>query len=281
MLLGGKCRDKARVYYHVFGATTEELVQGVKDAKAKGFTAVGHLTPFVDNFDRNKNAPFQTYVSHIEEAIDRVRQYREAVGDAVDLCIEIHRQCSIHEAIVLARGIEKYHPYFYEDPVKPDNFDDMVEVSRKIHIPIATGERFTTPQEFAMLLKKGAVQYVRPDVCICGGITGAWKIAAAAEAFGVEVVPHNPLSPVSTQACLQIAAAAPNFAIQEYPLHQEEPSAQLICAPIPRATPDGFLPFNTSPGIGIELLPEAREKAPYTPRNRYTLLKYDGSIFDQ
>ena len=279
-LLGGKSRDKARVYYHVFGTTTEELVQGCKDAKKLGFTAVGHLTPFVDTFDRTKPAPFETYVHRIEKAIDTVRQYREAVGDEVDLCIEIHRQCSIHDAIALARGIEKYHPYFYEDPVKPDNFDDMVEVSKKIHIPIATGERFHTPQEFAMLISKGAVQFVRPDVCVCGGITGAKKIAGMAEAFGVEVIPHNPLSAVSTMACLQIAANAPNFAIQEYPLGQETAPQTEIFSMTPKAV-DGFLVINDAPGIGIELVEGAAEMYPYAPRLRDTLLKADGSIFDQ
>lgn len=279
-LLGGKCRDKARVYYHVYGETTEELVQDCKDAKVDGFTAVGHLTPFVDTFDRSRIAPFEAYSKRIEEAIDRVRQYREAVGNEVDLCIEIHRRCTIHDAIVLARGIEKYHPYFFEDPVKPDNFDEMVEVSKKIHIPIATGERFHTPQEFAMLIGKGAVQYVRPDICICGGITGGMKIAAMAEAFGVEVVPHNPLSGVSTMACLQVAAAIPNFAIQEYPLGQEEPPQSVFLTPAPMAD-KGFLLFNETPGIGIELMEGAAELYPYAPRKKETLIRSDGSIVDQ
>ena len=280
-LLGGKCRDKARVYYHVWGSTTEEQVRGCKDAKAKGFTAIGHLNPFADSFDRSKPAPFKSHAQRFSQAIDAVRQFREAVGDEVDLCIEVHRQCSIHEAVALARGIEKYLPYFYEDPVRPDNFDDMVEVSKKIDIPIATGERFHTPQEFAMLLAKRAVQFVRPDVCLCGGITGAKKVAAMAEAFGAEVVPHNPLSPVSTMACLQIAASVPNFAIQEYPLGQDEPPQSEIVGPVPEATGDGFLLFNTAPGIGIGLLEGAAEKYPYSPRRINTLLKSDGSIFDQ
>ena len=112
-----------------------------------------------------------------------------------------------HEAIVLARGIEQFHPFFYEDPILPDNFDMMGLVAENIHIPIATGERLHTIYEFEMLLARNAVQYVRPDVCMCGGITGAKKIAALAEARHVGVVPHNPLSPVSTAACIQIAAA--------------------------------------------------------------------------
>ncbi|HEY8885407.1 MAG TPA: mandelate racemase/muconate lactonizing enzyme family protein, partial [Chloroflexota bacterium] len=175
-LLGGKCRDKARVYYHVFGRTTEELVRGCVDAKEKGFTAVGHLTPFADE---PRDVPyFKTHASKIGDAIDTVRQYREAVGDAVDLCIEIHRQLTPAEAIVLGRGIEPYHPYFYEDPVLPDNIDEMAQVAQHINIPIATGERIHTIWEFEMLLSRNAVQYIRPDVCLAGGISHCKKIAA-------------------------------------------------------------------------------------------------------
>jgi galactonate dehydratase len=212
-LLGGKTRDKCRVYYHVFGRTREQLVQGCVDAKEKGFTAVGHLTPFAD--EPRDQPYFKTHAAKMGDAIETVRQYREAVGNDVDLCIEIHRQLTPAEAVVLGRGIEPYHPYFYEDPVTPDNFDEMAEVAKQIAIPIATGERLHTIWEFEMLLQRGAVQYVRPDVCMCGGITGAKKIAALAEAHHVGVVPHNPLSPVSTAACVQIAACIPNFALQE------------------------------------------------------------------
>ena len=117
-LLGGKCRDKARVYYHVFGATKEELIQGCVDAKRQGFTAVGHLTPFLDE---SHGVPyFKTHVDKMEDAIETVGRYREAVGNEVDLCIEIHRRLTPSEAIVLARGIEQYHPFFYEDPILPD-----------------------------------------------------------------------------------------------------------------------------------------------------------------
>ena len=203
-LLGGKTRDKARVYYHVFGDTTEKLIQGCIDAKSQGFTAVGHLTPFLDE---DPSVPFfKTHAAKMADAIETVARYREAVGNDVDLCIEIHRRLAPAEAIVLARGIEPYFPFFYEDPILPDNFDAMELVAQNIHIPIATGERIHTIFEFEALLRRGAVQYVRPDVCLAGGITHSKKIAALAEAHHVGVVPHNPLSPVSTAACLQLAA---------------------------------------------------------------------------
>ena len=277
-LLGGPTRQKARVYYHVFGQTREELVQGCVAAKAEGFTAVGHLTPFTD--DPREQPYVATHSAKIAEAIETVRQYRAAVGDEVDLCIEIHRRLTPAEAVVLAEGIAPYRPFFYEDPILPDNFDAMAEVARRITIPIATGERLHTIQEFAMLLARGAVQYVRPDVCLCGGLSGAKKIATLAEAHYVGVVPHNPLSPVSTAACLQLAASIPNFALQEYPLDEDRPpKSEIVRRPLTRE--GGYLLLPDAPGIGIELAPDAVERYPYRPRAVVTRLHEDGSVIDQ
>ncbi|MEZ4861435.1 MAG: galactonate dehydratase [Caldilineaceae bacterium] len=277
-LLGGKTRDKARVYYHVFGQSKEELIQGCIDAKTQGFTAVGHLTPFLDD---SRDLPyFKTHVDKIEDAIETVARYREAVGKEVDLCIEIHRQLTPSEAIVLARGIEPYHPFFYEDPTMPDHFDSMALIAQHINIPIATGERIHTIWEFEMLLKRGAVQYVRPDVCMVGGLSHAKKIAALAEAHHVGVVPHNPLSPVSTAACIQLAACIPNFALQEYPIGEQEPPKSEIVKSALRCE-DGFIIIPDAPGIGVELAEDAAERWPYKPRTVKTRLHRDGSVVDQ
>jgi len=277
-LLGGKTRDKARVYYHVFGETTDELVQGCLDAKARGFTAVGHLTPFLDE---SREVPyFRTHAHKMRDAIETVARYREAVGDDVDLCIEIHRRLTPSEAVVLARGIEPYHPYFYEDPILPDSMDEMALLAQHIHIPIATGERLHTIWEFEALLTRGAVQFVRPDVCLAGGLTHAKKIAALAEAHHVQVVPHNPLSPVSTAACVQLAACIPNFALQEYPRGEDRPpKTEIVQRPL--RLEDGFLVVPDAPGIGIELAEDALERHPYRPRPVVTRLNSDGSVMDQ
>ena len=278
-LMGGKVRDRARVYYHVFGDTTDKLLEGIVDAKAQGFTAVGHLTPFLDE---DRDVPyFKTHANKIRDAIDTVRKYREAVGNDVDLCIEIHRRLTPSEAVQLGLGIEEFHPYFYEDPVTPDNFDEMAYVADKINIPIATGERFTSLWEFQMMLARGGVQYVRPDVCMVGGISGAKKIASLAEAHHVGVVPHNPLSPVSTAACLQIAAGIPNFALQEYPTGEDIfPKVDMVDHPAEHDG-EGYLKISDRPGIGINLKPDAREKVPFTPREVITRLHADGSVIDQ
>jgi len=277
-LLGGKCRDKVRVYCHVSGSTKERLVNGCIEAKKQGFTAVGHLTPFLDE---SRDVPyFKTHADKMDDAIETVRRYREAVGNDVDLCLEIHRRLTPAEAVVLARGIEQFHPFFYEDPILPDNFDAMEWVASKVNIPIATGERLLTIHEFDMLLKRGAVQYVRPDVCSAGGLTQCKKIAALAEAHYVGVVPHNPLSPVSTAACVQLAACIPNFALQEYPGGENKPPKSEIVQSSLKLE-NGFLIVPDVPGIGVELVDNAQERHPFKPRSLKTRLNVDGSVVDQ
>jgi galactonate dehydratase len=273
-LLGGKCREKVRVYKHVFGKTTDELVEGCITAKKEGFTAVGHLSPFVPE------SPKMTHTKKIEDAVKRVKAYRESVGDDVDLCIEIHRQLSPSEAIVLARRIAEFRPFFYEDPILPDNIDAMARVAAHVHIPIATGERLHTIFEFEELLGRNAVHYVRPDLCMAGGLTHCKKIAALAEAHHALVAPHNPLSPVSTAVCVQLDACIPNFGIQEYPLGENSPpKSEIVKHPL--KIEKGYLLIPRGPGIGVELNENNLEEYPYTPRRFVTTLREDGSVVDQ
>jgi galactonate dehydratase len=156
----------------------------------------------------------------------------------------------------------------------------MALVAQNIHIPIATGERLHTIHEFQALLRRGAVQYVRPDVCLAGGISHSKKIAALAEAHHVGVVPHNPLSPVSTAACIQLAACIPNFALQEYPLGENVPPKSEIVKSALKIE-NGFLIIPDAPGIGVELAEDAAERHPYRPRTVHTRLHVDGSVVDQ
>ena len=152
-LLGGKCRDKARVYYHVFGSTTRGARrQGCVDAKKRGL----HRRRPPDALPRraSRGALLQDAREQDERRHRHRRQYREAVGNDVDLCVEIHRRLTPHEAIVLGRGIEQYHPFFYEDPILPGQpRRDGARSRSNIHIPIATGERIHTIWEFEMLLR--------------------------------------------------------------------------------------------------------------------------------
>lgn len=283
-LLGGAVRQKARLYAHVKGKTIGKQVALALHFKEQGFTAIGHLNPLLD--EEVSEPYFRPHARKMRDAIDNVRAYREALGDEVDLCIEIHRRLTVPEAVTLARGIERYHPMFFEDPIPPANPDAMAWIADHIPIPIATGERYTSLHQFQTLLGRRGVQFLRPCICVCGGITAGKKIAALAEAFDAQIVPHNPLSPVSLAACLQLGAAIPNLAIQEYPSanpetegHSELRGHDTITGlerPI-----DGFIAIPQGPGLGVDLVPGVEDRAPPKPRPIEMRPHVDGSVVDQ
>jgi len=285
-LLGGPSRNKARVYGHVYESDIERVLDEIMRKKKAGFTAVGHLNPFLD--EGEDQIYFKPHVKKMRDAIDNVRRMREAAGDEMDLCIEVHRRLTPAEAVVFARGIEQYHPMFIEDPMRYENPDSMARIADRIHIPVATGERFTTIYEFQALLNRNAVEYVRVDVCLCGGITGAKKVAAIAEAHNVMVVPHNPLSPVGLAACLQIDASIPNFAIHEYTtgfeagimVSVEKHLGHDIVDEVPVPV-DGFVDIPTRPGIGIDLVDDPSAVRPPFSKPVIMRLHKDGSPVDQ
>ncbi len=285
-LLGGPTRMRARVYAHVYGKTIEDVLAECQAKKDAGFTAIGHLNPFLD--EGEDQAYFKPHVTKMRDAIDNVRRMRDAVGDEVDLNIELQRRLTPAEAVVFARGIEEYHPMFIEDPIRPEGPDAMARVAAKIAVPIATGERFANLYEFQALMARGGVEYARADLCHCGGITAGLKIAAIAEGFHVHLVPHNPLSPVGLAACLQLDAAIPNFAIQEYTTGFEagvmESQPKHLGADVVDEVPevvDGFVDIPTRPGIGIELVSDAEKIRPPLMKPIAMRPHRDGFIVDQ
>jgi len=274
-LLGGKTRHKIRCYMHVGsgeGGSVEDLAKDAAQAASKGFTAV-RFTPFSSDYFLHKS-----YSEWSNEAVERVAAVRASVGPSVDICVEIHRQMNPAESIALGRRLEQFNPYFYEDPMLPDSPAIMGEIADKCNVPIATGERFTTIFEYQQLLESGGASYVRPDVCLCGGLTGCKKVASMAEAHHVKVIPHNPLSPVSTAACVQLDASIPNFALQEYTGESEPPKSELLLNPL--KLEDGYLVVPEGPGLGIELNESALLLAE-NPKNLDTPIGYDGSVQDR
>ena len=289
-LLGGKCRDKVRVYNHTAGRTEEELIENAVKGVEEGYTALGHLNPYLD--EPRTKAYEDGNAAMLYKAEQRIAKIREAVGPEVDLCLELHRRLEPGLAVQLSARLEPYNPMFLEDPIRPDNFDAMGQVASRCRIPIATGERIHTVHEFEMLLEWGACSYVRASLGVCGGFTGAKKIAAVAEAHHASLVPHNPLSPVMTNAVLNFAAAVDNIAICEYPNPYAASTADHLTVSgvklrqcdmvdhIPEFK-DGYLEIPEGEGIGINLVENLEEKFPFRPHKILTRLNADGSICDQ
>ncbi|MBN3846237.1 mandelate racemase/muconate lactonizing enzyme family protein [Paraburkholderia sp. Ac-20342] len=282
-LIGGQMRHKVRLYGHVKARTKAEMLDEALLRKEQGFTALGHLNPFLDeDYDRY----FRPHAKKMEEAVGVVRELREALGPDVDLCIELHRRLNPAEAVTFARRIEPYFPMFFEDPLKPTGVDAMSWVADHIPVPIATGERFFNMHLFQSIVARRGVQFLRPSIGLCGGITGAKKIAALAEVNDMEVVPHNPLSPLNLVAELHLDATIPNFAIQEYPsssknLHgtTQLPGREMFTDfPEPSS---GFLDIPTAPGLGIDFVPDIEKRFPKVNRPLDMRPHLDGSVIEQ
>lgn len=290
-LLGGPTRARARVYCHVKAKTSEQMIENCLARKAQGFTAIGHLNPFLDE---NRSVPYaKPHAKKIDEAVSIVADLREALGNDVDLCIEIHRRLSPAEAVVFATEIAPYRPMFYEDPIAPTTPDSMGRVAGRVNVPVATGERFHSLYDFQNHFARDALTYARISVCLCGGITGARKIAAMAEAHDIGVVPHNPLSPISLAACLQLDAAIANFVIQEFPTvglafesteeDGEVGGDQLRGQPLVTSVPnvsEGYVNIPTAPGLGMALTDTGRN-AKAIKRGVTMRSHHDGFVVDQ
>ena len=166
-LLGGACRSKARVYGHIYEKTIDKILVECKRKMDLGFTAFGHINPFLD--EGHDQIYFKTHVRKMRDAEENVQKMRSVVGDKVDLLIELHRRLTPAEAVTFCNNIKSTCPMFVEDPIRPESADAMARVADKLSIPIATGERFATIYEFQAHLTRNAVEFARVDVALCGG----------------------------------------------------------------------------------------------------------------
>ena len=242
-LLGGKVRDKVRLYAWVHGKTPEDLAASAKERVAKGFTAV-KMCPAAGPLRVVENPKMIGWMA------DRVGAIREAVGDGVDIGVDFHGRLSPANARLLIKEIEQYKLMFIEEPVLPDNVDVMAEIARSTHIPIATGERRFTRWGFKDIIQKQAAQILQPDVCHAGGIHELLKIAYMGEVNYCGLAPHNPMGPIALAASFQVDACAPNFFIQE---HTTLGNDRGIFLKEPFLQEGGYYTISDKPGLGIEV----------------------------
>jgi galactonate dehydratase len=267
-LLGGKCRDKIRVFGGIRGETPEEVAESASDLVKQGFTAL-RVTPFP------KNTSEQTKSKVVNTASLMVKAIREAVGDEIDLGVEIHRNLGPGEAVTLAKLLEPYRLSYYEDPVGPESVEALAYVAEHVNIPIATGERYHSMWQFKELIDRRTVSLIRPDVTLAGGITHCKKIAALAEASFVGVFPHLMGSPVNTAAQVQLDAAIPNYFLQESNIIRP-PISEIVDQPL--KLENGYVIVPERPGIGVEIREDAFEKYPYRPSEIIGAFHEDGSV---
>lgn len=248
-LLGGKVRDKIRVYSWIGGDRPSDTAAAAKSAVDRGFTAVKmngtEELQYIDTWDK------------VQGCLENVQAVRDAVGETVGIGVDFHGRVHKPMAKILLRELEQYKLMFIEEPVLSENIGSMLEPLRNSSTPIALGERLFSRWDFKDVLASGAVDIIQPDPSHCGGITEARKIASMAEAYDVAVALHCPLGPIALAANLQIDAGAYNAFIQEQSLgiHYNESNDLLdyVNDPSVFAYEDGMVAIPEGPGLGIDV----------------------------
>lgn len=275
-LLGGKCRDRIRVYSWIGGDRPADTAQAAKEVVDRGFTAV----------KMNGTEELQFIDSHkkVDEAIARVAAIRDAVGPYVGIGVDFHGRVHKPMAKVLARELQPFDLMFIEEPVLSENFEALPEIAAQTSIPIALGERLFSRWDFKRILEQGCVDIIQPDPSHSGGITETRKIAAMAEAYDVAVALHCPLGPIALAANLQLDAISYNAFIQEQSLgiHYNKSNDLLdyIVDPSVFSYVDGHVAIPDGPGLGIEINEEyVKAKAAEGHRWRNPVWRHtDGSV---
>lgn len=248
-LLGGRARDRVRVYQWVGGDRPSDVGEAAAEKVDAGF---GALKMNATSEVRRVDSP-----AVVEAATERLRSVREAVGPEIDIGVDFHGRVAKPMAKRLASALEPYGPMFIEEPLLPEHNDALAELAAHTTTPIATGERMFSRWDFKEIFESGAVDVIQPDLSHAGGITEVNKIASMAETYDVALAPHCPLGPIALASCIQVDVCSPNALIQEQSLdiHYNETNDVLdyLADPDVFAYHDGFVDAPTEPGLGIDL----------------------------
>jgi len=268
-LVGGRYRDRVRCYANswLYGASTqEEFAERARDVVTQGYTAL-KLYPF--------GGAQVALPARIARGARLVEAVREAVGPDVEVALDVRAALNVAGAISAAHAVEPYNIAWLEEPVLFDNVDVLAEISRAVHVPLATGEQLYTRWEFRELLERSIVRVIQPDICHAGGLTELKKIAAAAETYYVTVAPHNSNGPISTIASLHFDTSIPNCRMQEIfvsflPLFNE-----VLTEPI--VIEDGYAVLSDRPGWGTDIREDVIRAH---PPNEYSPVVRRGTYYE-
>jgi galactonate dehydratase len=266
-LLGGQIHEKLRTYSYLYPQESDQTnvyndpelaAERAAEYVKMGFTAV----KFDPTGPYSAYDPRQLSLEALEHAEKFLKCVRDAVGNKCDLLIGTHGQMTASCAIRLAKRLEKFDPLWLEEPVPPENMEEMARVARSTSIPIATGERLATKYEFAGLLNKQAASILQMALGRVGGILEAKKIAGMAEAHYAQIAPHLYCGPIEGAANIQIDTCSPNFLIQEGIQTWGGFHAEILKEPI--CWEEGYIIPPSKPGLGVELDEEVAARHPYT-----------------
>ncbi|QQA42206.1 mandelate racemase/muconate lactonizing enzyme family protein [Pelagovum pacificum] len=264
-LIGGRLNERVRCYSYLYPGEDHPLPAFWNSPEMAGEAAIALVEQGYTAVKFDPAGPYTIRGGHMPALSDISRSMafceavRDAVGDKADILFGTHGQFSVPGAIRMGRAIEAYDPLWYEEPVPPGDPRAMAEVARAVGVPVATGERLATAQEFADVLKAGAARILQPALGRAGGIWEGRKIAVLAEHFGAQVAPHLYAGPVEWAANLQLCAAIPNLLMAE--TIETDFHSALVGGAI--RVEGSYVEVSNAPGLGIEFDEELARAHPY------------------
>ncbi len=246
-LVGGSFRNSVRVYangWYDKCVTPEQFGERAKKFAAMGYTAL-KFDPFGTHYD-------SIDAKGLETAYARVKAVKDATASRVQLLIEHHGRFDPNAAIAIAKKLGEFDPLFMEEPVHPDNLEGLRKYREATDVRVALGERILTKEQAAFVLANNLTDYLQIDITNIGGVTVARKVAAMAEAYGVEMAFHNAFGPIQNAVTVQLDAAIPNFLIQES-FYDCFPAWKRQLVRDQSKVENGQTKVPTRPGIGVEV----------------------------
>ena len=262
-LMGGKCRDRMRVYSWIGGDRPQDVGSAAKERQNAGFSAIKmnatEELQMIDSYEK------------VDAVLERVAAIRESCGKYFGIAVDFHGRVHKPMAKILVKKLEEYDLMFIEEPVLCEHMEDFKEIAAACNIPIATGERLFTKYDFKRLLTAGGVDIIQPDLSHAGGITECKKIASMAEAYDVALAPHCPLGPIALASCLNVDATSYNAVIQEQSIGIHYNVGKSVLDYVTNQEDfvftDGYVQLPKRPGLGVEVNKELVLEENKTPHN--------------
>lgn len=248
-LLGGPVRDKVVCYPHNQGGALSETLESVRTTTAQGWKFARFDLP-IDPEESDERGGLLEPREAIPRAVELISSIKEAVGDRINLCIDVHTRLDTANAVALCKALEPFNMFFIEDPLRSENPASYRTLARQVSVPIAAGEQWSSKWGFREVIEEELINYARIDLCIAGGLTEARKITNWCETHYIDIVPHNPLGPVSAAAGVALCMASTNVGVQEMP---RAPGSYLqTIFPKQLEFEYGYARPREEPGLGIE-----------------------------
>jgi len=287
-LLGGKTREKLRVYLTSYGTTFEEVLESCQRLMREGCTAIKVGVYYVRFKEIQKYSKYIWEPEPYLRVMPRLFKYlRENIGEEIDLIHDVHERINPIQACRLAKELEPYRLFFLEDPIRPEHKESLRLLRSHTSIPIAVGEHYFTVWDCLPLITEQLVDFLRVDPVHYGGITPTKKLSAIAEPYYIDMAFHGPpdISPVAYAASAHVNLSIPNFGIQEW--FPSWPELDEIVKGGPKYE-DGYLIVPEEPGLGVDIDEEAAKEHPYEERREAipardvlpVLRRLDGSVTD-